>query len=163
MENNINMEEKNKTISFIMPVHNDGSSVEKAIISIRDQDLPDIEIIVVNDGSTDDSKTVLEALKEKGMIDHLIHFEKNRGACIARNEGAKIASGKYFSFLPADAILYPGMARIWYEGLEEFKEYDFMYGGYRLINDDGDPIPGADYLFQSFEPYILETTNYIDG
>ena len=93
-----------KTISFIMPCHNDGNSIEKAITSIRDQDLPDIEMIVVNDGSTDESKTVLEALKEKGMIDHLIHFEQNRGACVARNEGAKLATGKYFSFLPADAV-----------------------------------------------------------
>src|SRR3990167_5959791 len=121
-----------KTISFVMPCYNDGNTIEKAINSIKDQDLPDIEMIVVNDGSTDNSKIVLDGLKETGKIDKLIHFEKNKGACVARNEGAKLAEGKYMSFLPADAVLYPGMARIWYENLENYPDYDFLYGGYRF-------------------------------
>lgn len=146
-----------------MPCYNDGSSIEKAIQSIRDQDLPDIEMVVVNDGSTDDSKTVIDALKEQGLIDKVIHLEKNSGACVARNEGTKIAEGKYVSFLPADAILYPGMARIWYETLEEHPDYDFLYGGYRMIDENDEPLPGNDFFFEPFDPYLLEVTNYIDG
>ena len=152
-----------KTISFISPCFNDGDTIEKLVRSLRDQDLPDIEIIVVNDGSTDNSKIILDSLKEQGLVDAVIHFEQNRGACIARNEGAKIAKGIYFSFLPADAILYPGMARIWYTQLEENKDYDFLYGGYRFVDEDGDPLANSDYFSQSFEPYLLEVTNYIDG
>ena len=152
-----------KTISFVMPCFNDSETIERAIKSIWDQDLPDIEMIVVNDGSTDNSKTILDSLKEQGFIDQLVHFEINKGACNARNEGAKLANGKYLSFLPADAILYPGMARIWYNTLEDFSEYDFLYGGYRFIDDEGEPLQNGDYLFHSFEPYLLETTNYIDG
>ncbi|MBI2723274.1 MAG: glycosyltransferase family 2 protein, partial [Bacteroidetes bacterium] len=130
-----------KTISFITPCYNDGDTIEKLIKSLVDQDLSDIEIIVVNDGSTDNSKIILDGLKEIYPI-NIIHFEKNKGACVARNEGAKIAQGKYFSFLPADAILYPGMARVWFNNLEEQPDYDFLYGGYRLIDEDGEPIPG---------------------
>jgi len=152
-----------KTISFVMPCFDDAKSIGRAIESIRDQDLPDIEIIVVNDGSTDDSKTVIDAMKESGEIDKVIHLEKNQGACVARNLGAKEATGKYLSFLPADAILYPGMARIWYTNLEENPSYDFLYGGYRIIDEDEEPIAGAEYFFEPFDPYLLEVTNYIDG
>ena len=146
-----------------MPCFNDGDEIEKAIDSIRDQDLPNIEIIVVNDGSTDDSKKVIDGLKEAGLIDKVIHFEENKGACVARNEGAKIAEGKYLSFLPADAILYPGMARIWYTNLEEHPDYDFLYGGYRIIDKNGEPVPGHEFFFEPFDPYLLESSNYIDG
>lgn len=155
--------EEKKSISFVMPCYNDADTVEDAVKSIRDQDLPDIEIIVVNDGSTDDSKIVLDALKEQGVIDKVIHLEKNSGACVARNLGTKEAKGKYLSFLPADAILYPGMARVWFNVLEDHPDYDFAYGGYRFIDDDGEPLPGHDYFFESFDPYLLETNNYIDG
>ena len=156
------MEAQETTISFVMPCFNDGTSIEKAVNSLLDQDLPGIEVIVVNDGSDSDTKKVLDMLAETKPI-KVIHFEQNKGACVARNEGAKIAKGKYLSFLPADAILYPGMARIWYEHLEEFKEYDFLYGGYRFIDEHGEPLPNSDYFFQSFEPYLLEVNNYIDG
>src|SRR3990167_3698304 len=157
------MKDKNKTtISFVMPCYNDSDTIEKAVKSILDQDLPDIEIIVVNDGSTDSSQKVLNGLAEMDWI-KVIELKENKGACVARNEGAKVATGKYLSFLPADAILYPGMARIWYETLEEFPEYDFLYGGYRFIDEKGEALPNSDYFFQSFEPYLLEVNNYIDG
>lgn len=152
-----------KTISFVMPCYNDSESIGRAITSIHDQDLPDIEIIVVNDGSTDDSKKVIDAMHETGEIDKVIHLEKNQGACVARNLGAKEATGKYLSFLPADAVLYPGMARIWYNNLEENPDYDFLYGGYRFIDEDEEPLPGHDFFFEPFDPYLLEVTNYIDG
>lgn len=157
------MKKGEKTISFVCPVYNDADSIEAMVDSVRDQDLPGIEIICINDGSTDDTAKVLSALKEEGRIDKFINLEKNTGACGARNIGAKEATGKYLSFLPADAILYPGMARIWYTNLEDNPDYDFLYGGYRFIDENKDPIAGHDFFFESFDPYILETGNYIDG
>ena len=157
------MKDKNKTtISFVMPCYNDSDTIEKAVKSILDQDLPDIEIIVVNDGSTDNSQKVLNGLLEMDWI-KVIELKENKGACVARNEGTKVATGKYLSFLPADAILYPGMARIWYEMLEEHPDFDFLYGGYRFVDEDGEPLPNSDMFFQAFDPYALEVTNYIDG
>ena len=156
------MKNKETTISFVVPVYNDGDSIEKCVKSILDQDLPDIEIIIVNDGSTDNTKKVLDGLVEMDWI-KAIHLEKNEGACVARNLGAKEATGKYLSFLPADGFLYPGMARIWYEMLEEHPDFDFLYGGYRFIDEDGEPIPNTDLFFQPLDPYALEVTNYIDG
>lgn len=149
-------------ISFCTPNYNDSETLEKYAESIMTQDWPNKELIIVDDGSTDNSKEVLKKLEEKYKENFkVIYLEKNGGACHARNEAAKHATGKYISFLPADAVLFPGMARIWVDKLEENPDKDFLYGGYRFVNEkNGDRM---DYLGDAFDPYILETANYIDG
>lgn len=144
-----------------MPVYNDGPEVEKAILSILDQDWPSIEVIAVNDGSTDSSKQVLNKLKKDHKNLTVLHFDNNKGACVARNEGAKLAKGKYFAWLPADAKLYPGMARIWVETLERNPDKAFLYGGYKFVDDKGNTV--INYYGDDFFPYMLEVNNYIDG
>ena len=101
--------------SFITPCFNDGDEIEHFVNSILDQDFKDFEIIIVNDGSTDNSKTVIDSIAVKDSRIKVLHLDKNQGACIARNLGAKLAKGEYYSFLPADAFLYPGALRTWIE------------------------------------------------
>lgn len=148
-------------ISFITPNYNDGNTIAKQVQSIFDQDYPNIEQIIVDDGSTDNSKEILQDLEKKYSKLKVIYLEKNKGACEARNLGAKEAKGKYLSFLPADAKLYPGVARIWVETLENSPEYDFVYGGYKFIDENGHTV--FSYLSDDFDPYFLKVTNYIDG
>jgi len=148
-------------ISFITPNYNDGKTIEKMVDSIMDQDYKNIEQIVVDDCSTDDSKKVLEKLENKYPNLKVVYLEKNQGACVARNVGASLAKGKYLSFLPADAKLYPGVARIWVEGLEKNPEYDFLYGGYKFVDENGHEL--YNYMSDDFDPYFLQVTNYIDG
>ena len=149
--------------SFITPCYNDAKFIGRFVDSIIDQDYTDWELIIVNDGSTDDSKIIIDALTQKDKRVTAIHLKKNKGACVARNTGAKKAKGEIYSFLPADAFLYPGVLRTWIEQLDEYPDYDFVYGGYRVTDEDFEPIPNGDYLFNSFDPYLLEVTNYIDG
>ncbi len=152
-------------ISFVMPCFKDAGTLETAVNSILDQDLKTLEIIIVNDGSPDNSNEVIDRLEKQDSRVKSVRFEQNRGACIARNEGAKIATGRYLSFLPADALLYPGNARVWVETLDAHPEFDFMYGGYRFVKKL-DPNGGEsiqDYMSEPFDPYLLEVTNYIDG
>ncbi len=153
---------KNPLISFVTPCYNDGKDIGRMIESVMTQDYENVEQIVVNDGSTDETKKVLNKLakKYKGRL-KVVHLKKNAGACNARNVGAKLAKGKYLSFLPADAMLYPGMARIWVTGLEERPDYDFLYGGYRFTDEQYKP--QMDYMGDEFDPYFLEVQNYIDG
>src|SRR5689334_21766528 len=90
-------------ITFVMPCFNDGSSVKKAIDSIFDQDYPMIRVVAINDGSTDDTKKILNKLAQKYSKLSIIDFENNRGACVARNEGAKLAktfNSDYYAWLP---------------------------------------------------------------
>jgi len=156
------MKEKNKpTISFITPNYNDGNTIERYVESIMDQDYKYKELIIVDDGSTDDSKKVLSKLKKKYPDNLKVIYNKHQGACVARNTGVTHSSGKYLSFLPADSFLYPGVARIWAEKLEECPEYDFLYGGYKFVDENYHEL--FSYLGDHFDPYFLKVTNYIDG
>ena len=91
----------NIKVSVIMPIYNDEEFLEESLDSVISQTLEDIEIICINDGSTDKS---LEILKEYSKKDERITIinQKNFGPGIARNEGIKVAKGKYISFLDSD-------------------------------------------------------------
>jgi len=148
------------TISFVTPCYNDGDTIGQMIDSIADQDYPNIEHIVVNDGSTDKTAEVLKE-KQKQYKNLKVIEGTHEGACHARNTGAKEATGEYLSFLPADAILYPGVVRIWIDNLLETKA-DFLYGGYRFVQElNGQSV--MEYFSRAFDEYALKVANYIDG
>lgn len=88
-------------LSIVVPVFNAGKYLAKCIESVLNQDLQDIELILVDDGSTDDS---LDIIKHYSKIDKRVKFktQKQLYAGVARNTGLSIATGKYVHFLDAD-------------------------------------------------------------
>lgn len=95
-------------ISVILPVYNVEKYLQECLDSIINQTLKDIEIICINDGSTDSSLKILKeyAKKDKRII---IVNQKNKGAAISRNKGIDIAKGEYFSILDSDDFFDPAM------------------------------------------------------
>lgn len=93
--------EKEPIISVIIPMYNAGRYVEKCLQSIISQTYKNIEIIIVNDGSTDNSQSICEAYAKQDNRIKLINTE-NRGAGSARNTGLEIAKGSYVSFIDSD-------------------------------------------------------------
>lgn len=87
-------------ISVIIPVYNAETSIDKAINSCLNQTIDSLEIICINDGSTDNSKVILEKY-EKQRIIKLIN-KKNEGTGSARNDGIRMAKGEFLAFLDAD-------------------------------------------------------------
>lgn len=88
-------------VSVIVPIYNMEKYIEQCINSIRKQTLQEIEIICVNDGSTDRSEKILERLKsEDERI--IIYRQNNLGVAAARNAGIQLAKGEYLSILDAD-------------------------------------------------------------
>ena len=85
-------------ISVIIPCYNAEGFIESSINSVLEQDYENIELIVVNDGSSD---TSLDVLRKFGNDIVLIN-QKNQGASIARNSGLKKATGEYIAFLDSD-------------------------------------------------------------
>ena len=85
-------------ISVIIPTYNRANSVGKAIQSVLDQTFKDLEIIVVDDGSTDDSAPVLAAFGDRIRLIQ----QANRGVSGARNTGVRAATGKWIAFLDSD-------------------------------------------------------------
>lgn len=92
-------------ISFIVPVYNTGTYIEKCLNSIIDQTLKEkIEIIVINDGSTDNSDTIIEQYIEKSKCREIIKYYKkeNTGIAKTRNFGIERATGEYIFFVDSD-------------------------------------------------------------
>jgi len=159
-------------ISFCMPCFNEANRVADAMRSVLSQDYPNTELVIVNDGSRDRSAkriqdTINQLPLEKRNRCKFINLKKNVGACTARNMAAEQSKGAYLAFLPADAYLYPGVARLWVNTFADNPDCDFVYCGYRFVEDGsqfGKPDnKGVNYVSEPFQPYILETRNYIDG
>lgn len=95
-------------LSVIIPVYNVSFYLEECLSSVVHQSLQDIEIICINDGSTDNS---LEILKKWGKKDNRIVIlnQENKGVSAARNEGLKIAKGNYITFVDADDMVCPNI------------------------------------------------------
>lgn len=88
-------------ISIIVPIYNSEKYLREALTSLLEQTLSDIEIICVNDGSTDSSLSILEDFAKKDSRIVIISQE-NKGQSVARNEGLKVAKGEYIGFLDSD-------------------------------------------------------------
>lgn len=109
----------NMLLTVIVPAYNEAATVEIALRRVREVPLR-LEIIVVNDASSDGTRAILDALAEKGLVDRVIHHEKNRGKGAAIRTGIAAASGDAVVVQDADleydpqdlpALLLPIRAR----------------------------------------------------
>lgn len=90
-------------LSFIIPVYNTGRYIKKCIDSICCQKIVDYEIIIIDDGSTDDSLQILQRYKDKTNI--LIYSQHNGGVSSARNRGLNVCKGEYIFFVDSDDFI----------------------------------------------------------
>lgn len=91
-------------ISVVVPVYNAGEFLTECVQSILEQDYPSIEIVLVNDGSTDGSKEVCDQFAAEHSKCKVVH-QANQGVSKARANGVKAATGTYISFVDADDTL----------------------------------------------------------
>ena len=109
---------KNPIISVIIPVYNMEAYVEKSVMSVVNQTFKNVEIIVVDDGSTDSSLQIIEKLARKHKRIKVISKE-NSGLASAYNAGQRAAKGKYIYFLDSDDWLEPDCLGIMYNVAEK--------------------------------------------
>ena len=102
VENLPESENNSIKISIIIPVYNTAPYLRRCLDSAINQTLEEIEIICVNDGSTDNSLEILQEYAQKDKRIKLINFENNKGVATARNEAIKIATGEFLGFLDSD-------------------------------------------------------------
>lgn len=120
---------KEKLISVIIPVYNVEKYLKRSVLSVLNQDYKNLEIILVNDGSTDSSGEICEELKAKDTRIVVIH-KKNQGLGEARNSAIEIMKGEYVLYLDSDDYIYPGIISKLYNAIEK-EQADISCCGYR--------------------------------
>lgn len=98
-------------VSVIIPAFNAGDFIQETIASVLNQTYSNIEIIVVDDGSSDLTPLLVDELSASTQVPIRLIQQPNRGVSAARNQGASAARGKYFSFLDADDVWLPDKIR----------------------------------------------------
>lgn len=91
-------------VSAIVPAHNEADTIHHTIRSLREQDHPNLEIIVVDDGSTDSTPAICEALAARGEI-RFLRFPERQGKSAALNQGIRASRGEILLFMDSDSTL----------------------------------------------------------
>lgn len=120
-----------KKVSFVIPSHNSACWLAHAIASCQEQTYANIEIVVVDDASTDSTPELLSFLAAKDKRIKAVRNEKNLGRSASRNRGNALATGDYILVLDADDLAYKDRARL---TVEKFKKADIVYGGMDVID-----------------------------
>ena len=111
--------QKKPAISVVMPVYNTDEYLRESISGVLNQTFKNFELILVNDGSTDNSLEIMQKFAKEDKRIKLINLEKNSGAGIARNEGIKHITGKYTLFVDSDDFMFPEMLERMYNQAEK--------------------------------------------
>lgn len=119
-------------VSIIIPAYNVGHVLSTCLETVISQTFKDLEVIVVNDGSTDDTEKIL---KQYADLDSRIVpiYQKNKGVSAARNVALAIASGEYVVFIDSD----DSVTTEYVDELMKWSEFDFVTAGYKYQTPDG--------------------------
>jgi glycosyltransferase involved in cell wall biosynthesis len=121
------------SVSVIIPTYNRASFLPAAIESVLTQSFQNIEVIVVDDGSTDDTKTAVEQYKERIRYIHTDHG----GPSHARNVGMKAATGKYIAFLDSDDTYQPYKLETQVSFMEDHPDVGMVYTEMSVLYENG--------------------------
>lgn len=142
-------------VSILIPVYNVENYLEKCLDSVTGQTLTNIEIICVNDGSTDSSAEILEKYKKKDSRIKIINKD-NGGLPSARNAGLDVASGKYVGFVDADDYIQPDMYKRLVE-VAESEHSEVVICGANIFPEE----PKADaWLYSCLSPWYKHYDEY---
>lgn len=144
-------------ISIIVPIYNVEKYLRDCIESIINQTYKEIEILLINDGSTDSSLEICEEYAKKNDKIKIIN-KKNGGLSDARNVGLEHATGKYIMFVDSDDFLALNCCEVLYNAING-TEFEFITANYAFTNNDG--IPWKKPMFsEKFENSILNIDDY---
>jgi glycosyltransferase involved in cell wall biosynthesis len=126
----------NPLVSIIIPTYNTGSTIRASLESALAQTYSPIEIIVVDDGSTDDTAAILQPFLAQITYVH----QQNEGVSAARNHGLRLARGELIVFLDADDLLMPGKISKQAALFDGNPKLGIVNSGWQTIDEDGNPL-----------------------
>jgi len=110
-------------ISIIIPLYNKGKLIERSINSVLSQDYRDFEILVIDDGSTDNSASFVAAFSDP-RVRYI--YKENGGVSSARNRGMLEANGEWIYFLDADDEMHPGALAIYHQLIQKYPNHQLF-------------------------------------
>jgi glycosyltransferase involved in cell wall biosynthesis len=125
-------------VSVIVPAYNAQAFIGGTIQSVINQTYPDWEMLIVDDGSTDETAEVVKTYLSDSRIKYIYQANQERSA--ARNHGIRRAAGKYIAFLDADDLWLPDKLRRQVDCLDNHPEVGLCFTGRKFINSKGIPI-----------------------
>jgi glycosyltransferase involved in cell wall biosynthesis len=145
------------TFSVIIPTYNRAELIEKTIRSVLTQENPDLEIIVVDDGGTDNTEEVVATLSDERVR---YHRKQNEERAAARNAGTRLASGRYVTFLDSDDLFYPNHLTVASEMISKYSEPEWFHSGYEFVGDVTDRTRRIDDLPETAN-HLLTDGNFL--
>lgn len=141
-------------VSVIIPVYNSEKYIARCLDSVIEQTYKNIEIIIINDGSKDKSKEILDEYEKKypNIIRHI--EQENKGVAKTRNYGIKIANGNYITFIDNDDYIDKDYIETFVNVLKE-NEYDIVMGGYRRPNEYGKIIKELELQDEEWSKFMI--------
>lgn len=128
-------------VSVVIPAYNAERFIGDAIESVLGQGYSNMEVIVVNDGSSDQTRPIVAGYGDQvRLID-----QQNEGVSRARNHGIRAASGRFIAFLDADDVWMPSKVEAQVEHLENHPDIGFVYTGYTVVDENLSPLDGVSY------------------
>ena len=130
-------------VSVVIPVRNGKDYIDEALDSVLAQHYDSLEILVIDDGSTDDDYDRLTAIHHSIRVIHL----EGRGVSFARNTGMRQAQGRYIAFLDADDIWFPGKLQAQIRYMEKHPDVGVIFGGFiKWTTDESGKFPPSSRL-----------------
>jgi glycosyltransferase involved in cell wall biosynthesis len=127
------MRSSNPLVSVIIPVYNSELYLEESIRSVLAQTYQPLEILIINDGSTDGSESVARKFAKQTIY----LYQSNQGAAAARNQGIKKSSGEFLAFLDADDLWESDKIAKQMDILEQEADLDMVFGNvFQFISED---------------------------
>lgn len=120
-----------------MPCFNHSKYLVQSILSIQTQTLSDIELIIVDDCSTDDSMRKINAIASTDARIKVLQHQKNKGASASRNDGIRLARGHFIGFCDADDVWLPGKLESQIKLLNDNPFFSVAYSDSEIIDKDG--------------------------
>ncbi len=122
-----------KNVSVVIPSYNSAKFLPEAIESVLEQSYPHFELIVVDDGSTDETKEICDRYPKVTYV-----YQKNQGVAAARNTGLRVSTGEYILFLDSDDCLLPEAIEIGVKHINALPEVGFVFGRYFFYSIQAD-------------------------
>ena len=146
----------NSLVSIIITTYNHAKFIAVAINSALSQTYNNVEILVIDDGSTDNTRDIVSKYKD---VDY--YYQKNQGLPAARNSGIEKAKGEFISFLDADDFLYPRGIEINISFLLNDKNIAFVSGAYINVDEFGNETEESSIRIEGNNFHHLLVGNYI--